>query len=225
LLAGDPPADLIRRAAKKESENEAARNQYMYRQTVTVQDFDSHGRPGGEYRELRDVIFSPTGERNEEAVGKPLNTLRWLKLTDEDFRDIREVQPMLVTTDNLFLYESKYRGEEDVDDATYWAVQIRPRQILDGQRLFDGMIWIDESDYSITRLEGQAVPQIMTTKNENLFPHFTTLRVKVDGKYWFPAMTVGDDMLPFRTGPQRIRMTIRYANYKRFSAESKIEFK
>ena len=214
----------MHRVAAKESENEAAREHYMYRQSVTIEDFDRRGMRGGRYHEVRDVIFSPTGERSEEQVGKVVNTLKFMKLTDQDFRDIREIQPLLITKENLFLYDTKFRGEEDIDGATRWVVQISPRQILEGQRLFDGMIWIDESDYSIVRLEGQAVPQIVTTKNENLFPHFTTLRAKVDGKYWFPAITVGDDVLPFRSGPQRTRMTIKYENYKRFSADSNIQY-
>ena len=75
------------------------------------------------------------------------------------------------------------------------------------------------------RLEGQAVPQIVTTKQENLFPRFTTVREKMDGKFWFPVTTYGDDTLEFRTGPQRVRLTIRYANYRRFGAETKIEYK
>lgn len=74
------------------------------------------------------------------------------------------------------------------------------------------------------RSEGQAVPQILSLKNENLFPRFTTLRQPVDGKYRFPVETLADDTLPFRTGPQRIRLTIRYQNYKRFAAESSITF-
>jgi hypothetical protein len=225
LLANDPPPDLLRCAARKESENQAARSQYLYRQTVIVQDFSPRGRPGGEYREVREVIFSPSGERTERLVGKPVSNLLWLKLTDEDFRDIREVQPALITAETLFLYESKYGGEEDAEGAPCWVFRIRPRQILEGQRLFDGLIWINQRDDSIVRLQGQAVPQIVTTKSENLFPHFTTVRTKIDGKHWFPAYTAADDILPFRTGPQRIRLTIRYENYKRFTAESSIEYK
>jgi hypothetical protein len=69
-------------------------------------------------------------------------------------------------------------------------------------------------------MEGQAVPQILTTKTENLFPRFTTIRKPVDGKHWFPAYTYADDTLPFRSGPQRIRLRIAYSNYRRFGAES-----
>lgn len=46
----------------------------------------------------------------------------------------------------------------------------------------------------------------------------------MDGKYWFPQQTVADDTLHFRSGPQRIRMIIRYSDYKKFSAESTVTF-
>jgi hypothetical protein len=112
-----------------------------------------------------------------------------------------------------------------MDGVACWVVEVRPRQILSGQRFFDGLVWVDQADFSIVRLEGQAVPQVFSTKQENLFPHFTTLREKIDGKYWFPVRTYGEDTLPFRTGPQRIRLTIRYADYRRFSVDSKIDYK
>ena len=44
--------------------------------------------------------------------------------------------------------------------------------ILDGQRLFDGMLWVSKKDYSVIRSEGQAVPQIRTLKSENLLCSF-----------------------------------------------------
>ena len=178
----------------------------------------------GEYREVRDIIFSPLHERTEQMVGKPSSTLSRLKLTDEDFRDIRDVQPFLLTKDQAFLYETAYRGEETVDGIDCFVIRIRPRQILDGQRLFDGMIWASQQDYSIIRSAGQAVPQIMTTRNENLFPHFTTVRQKMEGDFWFPSVTYADDTLPFRNGPLRVRLTIRYSDYRKFGADSKITY-
>ena len=101
-----------------------------------------------------------------------------------------------------------------------WVLQVRPRQLLQGQRLFDGMLWVDKKEYNIVRMEGQAVPQIRTTKSENLFPRFTTVRKPIDGKHWFPVYTYADDTLHFRNGPQRERLRISYSEYKRFGAES-----
>ena len=80
--------------------------------------------------------------------------------------------------------------------------------------------WAGKQDYHIVRMEGQAVPQIRTTKVENLFPRFTTIRKPVAGDGWFPAYTYADDTLHFKTGPLRERLTIEFSNYKRFAAES-----
>ena len=225
LRADDPPADLVRRVAMRETETAQAQRNYTYRQSVTIDEFDGHGSTSGAYHEVRDIIFSPQQERTEQMVGKPFDTLSRLKLTDEDFRDIREVQPFLLTSDQVFLYETHFRGEEAMDGVDCYVIQIRPRQILQGQRLFDGMLWVSKLDYSIIRSEGEAVPQIRTLKNENLFPHFTTLRQKVDGDFWFPVTTYADDTLYFRTGPQRMRLVIRYSDYEKFGSDSKIIFK
>lgn len=218
--AADPPPDLARRVARREAETKAARDHYTYRQTVVVEELDNRGSKRGEYRETRDIIFSLKRERTEIIIGQPFQNLKFLKMTDEDFADIRDIQPFVLTEDRLWNYETKYRGEENIEATDCWVLQVRPRQILQGQRLFDGILWIRQSDFNILRSEGKAVPQIRGTKSENLFPRFTTIRRAVDGQYWFPVHTYADGVLQFRTGPQRERLTIRYSNYQKFSADS-----
>ncbi len=220
LRAGDPPANLAKLVAHRETETEAERNQYTYRQTVTIEELNDNGAARGQYREVRDIIFSPQHERTERLIGKPQNSLKHLIMTEEDFRDIREIQPLVLTDSQLWNYETKLRGEENVDGVDCWVLQVRPRQILEGQRFFDGMLWVDQKEYNIVRMQGQAVPQIRTMKSENLFPRFTTIRKPIDGTHWFPIYTYADDTLQFRTGPQRERLRIAYSDYKRFGAES-----
>jgi hypothetical protein len=218
--AQDPPANLAKLVAHRETQTETERSEYTYRQGLTIDELDDHGGARGQYRETRDVIFSPQHDRTEQMIGNASNGLKGLILTEEDFQDIRNIQPLVLTEDRLWNYETKFRGEETMDDVDCWVLQVRPRQILQGQRFFDGMIWVDKKEYNIVRMEGQAVPQIRTTKTENLFPRFTTIRKPLDGKHWFPVYTYADDTLHFRTGPQRIRLRIAYSNYKRFGAES-----
>ena len=134
------------------------------------------------------------------------------------------MQPFLLTKDQAFLYQTAFRGEETVDGVDCFVVRIEPRQILDGQRLFDGMLWVSEQDYSVIRSEGQAVPQIQTPK-----PKICSRISPRCGKKWraafgFPSLTYGDDTLHFRNGPQRIRLTIRYSDYRQFGADSKITY-
>jgi len=220
LEAQDEPPNLAKLVAHRESETQAERNEYMYRQTVTVQELDDRGAARGEYKEVRDVIFSPEHERTEEIVGVPQLNLKYLRMTEEDYRDIRNIQPLVLTEDMLWNYQTRFKGEENMDDVDCWVLEVKPRQILEGQRFFDGLMWVDKKGFNIVRMDGQAVPQILSTKEENLFPHFTTIRKPVDGKHWFPIYTYADDSLPFRTGPQRIRLRIAYSNYRRFGAES-----
>ena len=218
--AQGPPENLARLVAHRESQTEAERNQYLYRQTVTIDELDDRGALRGPDTEVRDIIFSPAQERTEESVGKPLNSLKNLIMTPEDFRDIRDIQPLVLTEDRLWNYETRFKGEETVDGVDCWVLQVRPRQILGDLRFFDGLVWVDKKEYNIIRMQGQAVPQIHSLKQENLFPRFTTLRKAVDGEHWFPVYTYADDTLHFRTGPQRERLRIAYSNYKRFGVES-----
>jgi hypothetical protein len=224
LYAAEPPPGLLKKVAARETENARARENYTYRQSVTIQEFDDRGTVTGEYREVRDVTFSPNRVRYEQVIERPRSTLTRIKLTPEDFADIRNIQPFFMTADQVSMYEGKYKGEETIDGVNCFVEYVQPRQILSTQRFFEGTLWVRESDLAVIRSEGQAVPQIETLKQQNLFPHFTTIRREVDGKWLFPEESYADDTLYFRDWPQRIRIVIRYLNYKRFGAESTITF-
>src|SRR5208282_2614088 len=49
LAAQEPPENLAKLAAHRETETEAERNEYMYRQTVTIEELDGKGSMRGEY--------------------------------------------------------------------------------------------------------------------------------------------------------------------------------
>jgi hypothetical protein len=221
--AAEPPRDLARRVAEREATSEGERSRYTYKQWLTVEEFDHRGSKAGLYQERREIIFLPNNDRIEQMVGQPNSTLKRLRMTEEDFHDMREIQPLLFTKDRLSLYETKVKGEETIEGIDCWVLQVRPKQILQGMRMFDGMFWVDKRDDSIIRSEGRAVPQLRSSNpaKDNLFPYFTTVREKF-GDFWFPVLTFADDTLDFTSGPLRIKFTIRYRDYKRFTSESKI---
>jgi hypothetical protein len=199
------------------------RRQYAYTQSVKLQEIEGRGSQTGEYHEVREVIFSPTGDRTERFSVEPVSHLKSLTLTPEDFADLRNIQPFVMTEDQLFIYQVQYKGEEEIDGQNCWVLSVRPREILSGQRLFDGLLWVKQDDFSVIRSEGKAVPQIVSLKQENLFPHFTTVRKPVNG-FWFPAVTSADDTLYFRSGPIREKLVIRYNDYKKFGSDTTITF-
>ena len=225
LAAVEPPEDLLRKIADRETENAQARENYTYRQSVTVQEFNIQGAVTGEYSETRDITFEPNMTTRIEQVVKPAHsTLTRVRLTQEDYNDIRNIEPFLLTTSKIKLYEGRYQGEETIDGVPCFVEYVRPKQILAGQRFFEGTLWVRQSDFAVLRSEGQAVPQIDNLKEQNLTPHFTTIRKEIDGKWLFPVETYSDDTLFFRDWPQRLKTVIRYMNYKHFGADSTITF-
>jgi hypothetical protein len=222
--AFEPPPDLLRKIAARATENAKARDNYTYRQSVTVQEFDHRDMVDGQYREVRDVTFLPNGTRYEQVIAAPKSTLAQIKLTPQDFSDIRNIQPFLLTDATVALYRGTYKGDERMDGMQCFVEYVEPKQILSGQRFFQGLLWVRQSDFSVVRSEGQAVPQTDTLKQQNLFPHFTTTYREIDGKWMFPVRTYADDTLFFRNWPQRIKVVIEYANYKRFGAESTLTY-
>jgi hypothetical protein len=94
---------------------------------------------------------------------------------------------------------------------------VSPRKIEKEQRYFEGEIWVDAQDFQIVKACGKSVPDRIPVKRRQLadiHPKFVTYRQQVDGQ-WFPAFTRSDDTLQFRTGPVRLRETIKYTGYKR----------
>ncbi len=62
--------EIIQRFAAKEKEFKIAREQYAYRQSLTVQTLDGD-TVNGEFKEVEDVLFDDRGNRVEHVVFAP----------------------------------------------------------------------------------------------------------------------------------------------------------
>ena len=131
------------------------------------------------------------------------------------------MQPFVLTTAQLPKYFIRYLGKQNVDEIRCYVFAIKPKKMEKGQRYFEGEIWVDDRDLQIVKSYGRGVG--IVGKN-NAFPKFETYREQIDGKYWFPTYTRADDVLNFDSGPQRIRMLVRYENYKQFKSEVNIQY-
>src|SRR5579872_1721896 len=109
--------EIIQKFAAKELDFSQARNNYTYRQTVKLEELDASGNPtGGKWTEVTDIIFSPEGKRMEKVVYAPVVSLQHIQLTGEDERDLRDVQPFVLTTKDVGEYNINYLGPEKIDD-------------------------------------------------------------------------------------------------------------
>src|SRR5262249_25939366 len=70
------PDEIIKQVAAKETEFQDALNHYTYRRTARVQTLNDDNKVDGEYYEVDDVIFDPSGRRTEKVVFAPGSTLQ-----------------------------------------------------------------------------------------------------------------------------------------------------
>jgi hypothetical protein len=219
--------EIVQRFAAKEKQFKMAREQYTYRQSVTVQTLEGD-TIDGEYKQVDDILFDDKGKRIDEVVFAPQSSLVRIQMTREDFDDINHRMPFVLTSDEIPEYQILYVGKQKEDELGTYVFDIAPKQIDKNRRYFQGRIWVDDHDFQIVKTYGKNVPDIGVGKHrggqENLFPNFTTWRQQVDGKYWFPVYTKVDDELHFSTGDVHVVQVVKYTNYKRFGSNVKITY-
>jgi len=203
-IADEVPTDLVRRVAIRESET-AARSKAI---TLTASPSASMKSTSGGATVASIAKYATSSfrrqERTEQMAGKPTGYVDGAQLTDEDFRDIREVQPFLLTKEQAFPLRHQVSRRRKHDGYRVLGPADSSAADVQGSGSSTACFGSRKKDYSIIRSEGVAVPQIQTTKNENLVPAFHDDAEKGGGRFWFPVTTYGDDTLYFRSGPQRI---------------------
>jgi hypothetical protein len=221
----DPGPDrvqqIIQAFAQKETLFKVARDNYTFHQINKVQELGPDNQVMGQFQQDWDILYDDNGGRIERVTYAPLDTLKQIILTEQDYDAFRQINPFVFTTEELPEYDVQYRGHVKLDEIAAYVFSVRPKVIQKGKQYFQGMVWVDDRDLQIVKSEGKQVPEFKTKNNENLFPHFTTWREQIDGKFWFPTFTLADDTLYFTSAPVHIKEVIRYTDYKQFKTSVK----
>ena len=144
--------EVIWKFAENEAEFRRARENYTYRQIVKVQELSSEGDVGGTYQVDSDIIFTLQGARTEKVVYAPLSTLRKISISPEDERDLKSIQPFVLTTEELPKYNVQYQGRQKVDELSTYVFRVSPRRLEKGERYFEAFCfntidtWISFAD-------------------------------------------------------------------------------
>ncbi len=217
--ASEPPIEeVIRRFATAESENKIARNNYTFTQDIEFLTLGEAGSITGRFKRTSDIVYDDLGNRIERITYFPPSTAK-VNISKEDMQDFAGVQPFALAIEDLPKYQVTPVGKERIDELNTYIFDVKPKKFIKGERYLEGRIWVDDQDYQIVKVAGQAVPEI----NKQKFPHFETYRENINGRYWFPTYTYADDVLEFKGGDIRIRMTVRYTKYKKFTTGIRIE--
>jgi len=225
INASPPPVpvqQIIQQFTEHEDQFRKERENYTYTQNVLMQTVDDDGQPDGEYRLTSDILFTPSGKRYQKDTFAPVSTLIRINMSQQDFDDIEKVWPLVMTPAELPKYDVKYVGREQVDEVGTYVFDITPLKMEKGQRYFQGRVWVEDKDFQIVKTRGKATG-LLKKKEDQAFPTFETFRENIEGHFWFLTYTRADDVLHFKTGPDvRIRVAVRYTNYKRFGSTIKI---
>src|SRR5579862_3820457 len=225
-----PTQQIIDSFTAKESEFRAALGNYTYERTVKVETIDDDNKVDGQYYNVTDITFDPSGRRYEKVVFAPQNSLQRVSMSPADFQDIEQRLPFVLTKEDVGQYDLTYVGKQQVDEVDTYVFDVKPKVIEKNKRYFQGRIWVDQKDLQIVVTNGKNVPDDTRKGHEDLSPPFTTFREQVDGKYWFPVYTRGEGVLHFQGGngylsqDVHMRETLKYAKYKRFGSSVKITF-
>jgi len=206
--------EAIRRFTTKEKEWKQVREQYVFQQSIKVEQLNGNDVVG-EYRQVAEISYQ--GGRPVKSV--LLGPQPSLQMSPEDFQDLESRATFTISTDELPEYNVKYVGQERVDELHCYVFDVAPKQMEKDKRYFQGRIWVDDQDLQIVKNAGKSVPDIKIMKKkklqENLFPQFTTWRQQIDGKYWFPTFSSADDTLHFNMGDVRLKEVVKLTNYKK----------
>jgi len=223
-----PADEIIRKFAAKESEFQQALDHYTYRRVARVQTLNDDNKVDGEWYQVDDVIFDPSGRRTEKTVYAPESTLTRLIMMPSDMQDIQHGYPFVLTTENVDQYNLKYIGKQKVDEVDCYVFDVGPKTIEKGKRYLLGKVWVDTTDLQIVVTDGRMIPDDTKKGHEDLHPPFMTWRQQIDGKYWFPVYTKGEGILHFAGGngymadDVHIREIVKYTDYKQFGSTMKI---
>ena len=226
------PAEIIKRFTSKESELREEWKDYAYRQETRLQVIGPANTISGEYYQVSEFVFNDAGKRVERIIRAPQSTLdqAGLTMTAEDKNALINLQPFALSAEDLPNYNLNYVGKEKLDELNTYVFEVIPKIVSDQRALkkgkdsgiegkyLQGRIWVDDQDLQIVKTAGKTVPEF-----KQRFPRFETYRENIDGRYWFPTYTYGDDTLDFEKGPSvHVRMTIKYRDYRRFQSDVKI---
>ena len=78
----------------------------------------------------------------------------------EDFDDIENRLPFVLTSDEVAEYDILYVGQQKQDELNTYVFDIAPKQIVGKKRYFQGRIWVDDHDFQIVETYGKTVPDI-----------------------------------------------------------------
>jgi hypothetical protein len=211
------PATIIDSFIKTETQLRQSLNQHTFKRDVVLQTIGPNGNVTGEYIRNSQFLFDDKGNRIERVTYHPPSTIREMRITKEDIKDLAGSQLLGVDILESGKYQLTYKGQEFLDGKRVYQLTVepvvRPNPYRMSERFFRGSVWIDTANFQIVKVRGIVEPQ-----GKQRFPTFETWREPVTSTFNFPTRTEADDVLHFPNREVNYRIRVRYYDYKLFAS-------
>ncbi len=207
-----PQQEIIRRFAANEDAARKVYDTYDFVQTIRIEEMSN---PGGKFTVTGEEYTRPDGQRFWRVVKPAESTLKLTHYSFEDVRTITTLPTFFLTSDQIANYDFLYAGQQKLDELNTYVFQVKPKQLSRTQRLFQGVVFVDDHDLAIVETYGKFVTELIDEGTKLPFSLFETYRENFQDKYWLPTYTTSDDYFGAAGEEEfQLRLVIRSTDFK-----------
>ncbi len=207
-----PEQEIIRRFAANEDIARKVYLTYDFQQTIRIEEMSN---PGGLFTVTGEEYTRPDGQRFWRVVKPAESTLKLTHYSFEDVRTISTLPIFFLTSDQISNYDFLYAGQQKLDELNTYVFQVKPKQLSRSQRLFQGVVFVDDHDLAIVETYGKFVTEVIEEGAKLPFSLYETYRENFQDKYWLPTYTMSDDFIGSSADDQfQLRLVIRSTDFK-----------
>jgi hypothetical protein len=207
-----PAQEIIQRFAANEDAAKSVYDKYDFTETIRIEELADNG---GKFTDTGYEYTRPDGQRLWRVTTQPQSTLKVTNYSLEDVRTIVTLPLFFLTTDQIANYDFLYAGQQKLDQLNTYVFQVKPKQLSRTQRLFQGVVFVDDHDLAIVETYGKFISELSGMGTKLPFSLFETYRENFQGKYWLPTYTSSDDYIDQpNADPLQLRLVIRATDFK-----------
>jgi len=213
-----PEQQIIQKFAANEDAAKKAYDTYDFTQTVRIEELAD---PGGKLTLIGESYIKPDGQRYWRMT-KPIQST--LKLTSYSLDDVKAVLSLplfFLTSDEIAKYNFLYAGQQKLDELNTYIFQVKPKALDRKERLFDGIVYVDDHDLAIVESYGKFVGEVAGNGMGVPFTTFETYCENFQDKYWLPTYTSSDDYSGSGDTELHLRLVIRSTEFKSNTPETR----
>ena len=205
-----PAEQIIQRFTQNEDLNKKTYDADTLDQNFKVEELVTNG---GLYELDGEQYTKSDGQHYENVLKQPTSNLHYTEFSLEDVKFLAGLPLFFLTAEELPKYNLSYEGKEKLDQLNTFIFRVQPKQ-LGKEPLFDGVVWIDDQDFSIVKSYGHFVTDKGNFAASFPFQMFEIYRENLQGHLWLPTYVRSDSEVKAPQGTVPIRLVVRSSNFK-----------